>query len=1275
MADSTTAWTDKAYEQIWATGGNIMRLRTTRYLAAATVAMTALLAGGGWTAFPATAYAGFLDEFKRSVDQLNCATGSPNCKKAPDKKQQPQAAKPKPAAPAPAKDSKPAQAAKPSAPAVAGAAVGAGAVAAGAATAAFGANTPPVVACAQSSERIAVETAEGTTEVFPQLALSTSINSITVSPDGKWLASAGDDKLVRLWDVESGREIRRFVGHTAPINSIAFSPDCRWLASGGEDKIVRLWDVSSGREVRRFEGHEDHISSVAFSPNSRILAAATKGFSNGDLINKNSETGIIAWHMESGKKTGILKSGEDVLSIAFSPDSKILAAKTTNGYAVISVDKWKTIASSGDLNSQGDSVAGSGKKVEFFPNGERIVWGNDTDIEIFDIKKMKVIKKFRLEEYGGGCLSGIQSIILSPDGNSFIISGCRQIKSININTGKISKIIDNRENIEGYWSSYSFVSYLSGGKKFIFSEGGSPADEAGHGKRESAMRVFDAATQAEVLRFGGQSVPLEALTYSPDGRSLVSRDADSRRMWDMASGIQINQDRTRTATRRWITDISEDHMTLKVTDTLTGNAIGSFKVDEGEISDPDVSPDGRWVISGGTRITIWDAQSGKKIRELPNDAMCAGGTPGSAIPRFYSSGRWMVPFTGAFCSLSVEDGNNLNNNSYVFDVINNKKIFELGSIDNPAFSVDGRFMLNTSSTTDEDLYKEITLKAEREKREIREDELKLMNKASIDIIEMASGKKLRSVPISVNPIFLPGTSVFSPDSRAFATSSLDGSVKLIDVESGRELRSLPNSNGHDPALFSPDGHRLLTQAGDGTMHLWNVDTGKPIARFVAFPNGEWLTITPEGYYTASATADRYLNVRVDNDNSKVYSIEQFAAVYYRPDIVQRALELGDSAEAVRQLATGAVATKIQDVLPPKVTIVSPANKAEVDQEYIDVEVVTEDVADTTDAVTFLVGGKALAVEKGKPAFPVASATGGDGKAEKKTYTARRSVRLLHGSNWITVEARGSKGAVESRTILVTRKGEPPRKPDLYLLAVGVAKHSGRMSLTYPAIDANGIVTALKAQEGRRYRSVHVVTLADAEATRDRIQQEAQTLFARAQQEDAAVVYISGHGINDPNAGYHYVTYDADPARLKDTGLPWTFFNKLLGELKAQVVLLADTCHSGNILDGGVPGPAAVGGETFTRELVRSNVFVFASSTGDKTSLESSSWGGGAFAAALIEGLKGKAAFRNDTVTVSYLQEYVKEQVIKMTEGQQTPYNPPISDKMVNFAVAQKVTAP
>ncbi len=151
--------------------------------------------------------------------------------------------------------------------------------------------------------------------------------SVAFSPDGRMLASAagnwacpeGSGEL-KLWDVRTGAEVRSLPGHEALVFCVAFSPDGQALASASWDETVRLWDATTGKLRRVLRGHKAPVRSLAFSPDGRLLASG--GF----------DGTVRLWDARGGQARGVLGSpGNRVNCVAFSPDGLTLASAEIRG--------------------------------------------------------------------------------------------------------------------------------------------------------------------------------------------------------------------------------------------------------------------------------------------------------------------------------------------------------------------------------------------------------------------------------------------------------------------------------------------------------------------------------------------------------------------------------------------------------------------------------------------------------------------------------------------------------------------------------------------------------------------------------------------------------------------------------------------------------------------------------------------------------------------------------------------------------------------------------
>ena len=98
-----------------------------------------------------------------------------------------------------------------------------------------------------------------------------SINSIALSPDGKFIISGSSDNTIKLWDIKTGREIRTYKGHKNYVNSVAFSPDGKNIISGSKDRSVKLWNTLTGEEIKTIETPNNVINNVVYSPDGKYI--------------------------------------------------------------------------------------------------------------------------------------------------------------------------------------------------------------------------------------------------------------------------------------------------------------------------------------------------------------------------------------------------------------------------------------------------------------------------------------------------------------------------------------------------------------------------------------------------------------------------------------------------------------------------------------------------------------------------------------------------------------------------------------------------------------------------------------------------------------------------------------------------------------------------------------------------------------------------------------------------------------------------------------------
>ena len=243
----------------------------------------------------------------------------------------------------------------------------------------------------------------------PQLS---AIYAVAFSPDGKHLAAGDGSGKVVLWNIDSGKAIKQLglaidrrldpeetAQSRSAVRALAFSPDTKTLAAGG-DRVVKLWDLATGRERENLGGARESPLAIAFSPDGRILASA------------DSNQRVRIWDVTSGKLSAVSQAPGLGKGLAFSPDGKLLAGASTDS----TVRLWdattgKEVRQIGQFQQAGQQLVSA---VAFSPDGKRLASAsNATAVHLWDVatgKQVAVLKGHEL----------IVALAFSPDGRTLV---------------------------------------------------------------------------------------------------------------------------------------------------------------------------------------------------------------------------------------------------------------------------------------------------------------------------------------------------------------------------------------------------------------------------------------------------------------------------------------------------------------------------------------------------------------------------------------------------------------------------------------------------------------------------------------------------------------------------------------------------------------------------------------------------------------------------------------------------------------------------------------
>jgi WD40 repeat protein len=665
-------------------------------------------------------------------------------------------------------------------------------------------------------------------------------------------------------------------GHTDPVYSIAFSPDGKFVATASWDSTLKLWNAETGKEIKTFggpNGHREQVLTVAFHPDGHSLASG------------GSDRTVKVWDVPSDSPLYELALKSGVNGIALSVDGKLLAAGSKDG----SIQLWQAADGKELFNFPGHKGAVTG--LAFSPNGQVLISsGRDNTLRFWNPATGKPAGEIGAHE------GGVTTVVVSPNNNAFTYSAGKDgtVKTWQINPLPAARSLPAHEKAV---TALALVGggnqVLSGGADKVvrlsnFNNGQQVKEFAG---AETGIRAVAAAPNGNLIAAGtadnrvcvwnandakriGQVVahrkPVTSVAFHPQGNLATAGGDGLVKVWlpPVASTSLTHPEAVLAAA-----------MTADGKRLFTGGAdkiVRSWNVTNrqmerqfsghgGEVTAVAVTGNGQQLASGGTDHTIrfWNQNTGKEAQSIgghTGTVTALGFSPeGQQLLSSSADGSvklWKLPLAAPKSFLHADQVTSLalsEDGSQVVTGCNDKQV-QLWNLSNGQSTKFGGNNQGIAAVA-------VSPKMDAVAAGGEDKSLTVWNATNGQVIKKLT---LDAVARGV---------AFSPDGKQLAAGLADKSVRLFDVAMGKEVKSFKGHGDEvNAVVFNRKGDRVISASADKTVRVWDIAAGSAKLKMEHDDAVLCLALSKDGSRLLSGGKDKVINVWKLADGSKAAGI-------------------------------------------------------------------------------------------------------------------------------------------------------------------------------------------------------------------------------------------------------------------------------------------------------------------------------------------------------------------------------------------------------------------